>query len=182
MLLAGDECRRTQDGNNNAYCQDNAISWFDWNLVGRNADLLRFCRGLIAFRKQQPTIRRATFLEGKPVHPELPSDVIWFDPNGAPVQWGATQRSLGCLLAAWPAKGRGAEAARHVLLLMHAGDAPSEFDLPEAARRVDWRLFVNTAAESPADLYPQADGPPVPPGGKLTLLDRSLLCFVAAGK
>ena len=60
MMLAGDEVRRTQRGNNNAYCQDNPISWFDWSLVETNADLLRFVQALIAFRKSQPTLRHPT--------------------------------------------------------------------------------------------------------------------------
>ena len=65
MLLAGDECRRTQQGNNNAYCQDNEISWFDWELVERNSGLLRFAKSLIAFRKRQPAVRRDSFLVGE---------------------------------------------------------------------------------------------------------------------
>ncbi len=64
MLLAGDEVRRTQRGNNNAYCQDNAISWFDWTLVETNADLVRFVQALIAFRKSQPTLRHPDFMKG----------------------------------------------------------------------------------------------------------------------
>ncbi len=67
MLLSGDECRRTQRGNNNAYCQDNAISWFDWRLVEKNADLVRFVQGLIALRRANPTVRRKDFLRGEPI-------------------------------------------------------------------------------------------------------------------
>ena len=66
MILAGDECRRTQRGNNNAYCQDNQISWFDWRLVKKNKNLVRFVQAMIAFRRQQPTVRRKSFLKGLP--------------------------------------------------------------------------------------------------------------------
>ena len=66
MLLCGDECRRTQRGNNNAYCQDNDISWFDWRLVRKHRGLWRFCRALIAFRKAEPSVRRTGFLTGQP--------------------------------------------------------------------------------------------------------------------
>ena len=82
MLLSGDECRRTQRGNNNAYCQDNPISWFDWRLVEKNADLVRFMQGLIALRRANPTLRRKDFLRGEPwLTGELP-DVSWFDADG----------------------------------------------------------------------------------------------------
>ena len=66
MMLSGDECRRTQKGNNNAYCQDNDISWFDWDLVKQNEHLVRFASALIKFRRSQPTVRRELFLTGKP--------------------------------------------------------------------------------------------------------------------
>ena len=101
MLLAGDECRRTQRGNNNAYCQDNQISWFDWSLVDQNAELLRFVRGLIALRRANPTLRRRNFLSGIPGRPgELP-DVCWFNRLGRDVDWrGLTDQSLVCVFGA----------------------------------------------------------------------------------
>ena len=68
MIVFGDECRRTQQGNNNAYCQDNAVSWFDWRLVQRNEALFRFVRALIAFRRREPTTRQTDFLT-RPARP-----------------------------------------------------------------------------------------------------------------
>ncbi|HVW38744.1 MAG TPA: glycogen debranching enzyme, partial [Pirellulales bacterium] len=165
-------------GNNNAYCQDNVISWFDWNLVTKNADLWRFCQGLIAFRKRQPTVRRADFLRGEPAASGHLPDVSWFSPDGGPVDWSNGESSLVCLFGAWPATGAESVVARHVMLLIHAGWAPRHFTLPKLAEGVKWRLFVNTAAESPADIYPDADGPP-PLDGRLTLVERSLMCYVA---
>ncbi|HVC95151.1 MAG TPA: glycogen debranching enzyme, partial [Pirellulales bacterium] len=174
-----DECRRTQQGNNNAYCQDNDISWFDWSLVERHAELERFCRALIAFRKRQPTIRRASFLRGEPTAPGLLPDVTWFSADGGAVAWEHCEPSLICLFGAWPASGPASTAARHVMLLVNAGDTPREFHLPPPARGIEWRLFVDTAAESPNDIYPDADGPK-PKLGARTLIERSLVCYVAA--
>jgi isoamylase len=179
MLLFGDECRRTQQGNNNAYCQDNAISWFDWDLVEKNGDLVRFTSELIAFRRRQPAVRRARFLDGRPTSPGAPPDVSWFDPNGGPVDWSHDDHSLVCLLGAPAVQRTNGEPARHVLIMIHAGTLPREFVLPAAARGIHWNLFVNTAAESPADIYPNLDGPP-PVDGRLVLLDRSLVCYVSA--
>ena len=86
--VAGDEVRRTQRGNNNAYCQDNPISWFDWTLVETNADLLRFVQALIAFRKSQPTLQHPDFMKGySRADGQLP-DVSWFNADGGPVNWG----------------------------------------------------------------------------------------------
>ncbi len=88
MILSGDECRRTQHGNNNAYCQNNEISWFDWSKVEANADLLRFFRSLTAFRRRQPSIRRKYFLSGEPVNGRELPDVNWFSPGyGSRLGW-----------------------------------------------------------------------------------------------
>ncbi|MGH7193136.1 MAG: glycogen debranching enzyme, partial [Candidatus Saccharimonadales bacterium] len=152
---------------------------FDWNLVEKHADIARFCRGLIAFRRRQPTVRRASFLVGEPAAPGLLPDVTWFNAEGGPVEWSGDEHSLVCLFGAWPTSGPSSLAARHMLILLNDGAGPQPFVLPPLAQGIDWRLFVNTAAESPDDIYPDADGPP-PAGKKLTLVDHSLVCFVAA--
>ena len=100
MLVAGDECRRTQRGNNNAYCQDNQVSWFDWSLVDQHADLVRFVQSLIAFRRSNPTLRRRNFLSGIPLRQgELP-DVSWFDPAGDSIDWKNGEQGLVCIFGA----------------------------------------------------------------------------------
>ena len=179
MLLAGDECRRTQQGNNNAYCQDNAISWFDWARAERQEELRRFCRVLIAFRKAEPTVRQPDFLDGKPVRPGGLPDASWYSPAGGPVDWTADGHSLTCLLAAWPEHDPLEPPNRHVLTMFHAGDQPQRFVIPAIARRFSWRLLLNTAAESPADVYPELDGPAPRPDGVVKLEAKSLVCYVA---
>jgi glycogen operon protein len=67
----------------------------------------------------------------------------------------------------------------HVLFILHACQEPREFILPMVARDIPWRLFINTAAESPADIYPGLDGPPAPPNGVVAVESRSLVCYVA---
>ncbi len=181
MLVAGDECRRTQQGNNNAYCQDNEISWFDWRLVERNADLLRFCRALIAFRRAEPTLRRTAFLTGQPVAPGRLPDVSWFNARGRAVDWRADDPSLVCLLGAVAAQSsHDRTPGRNVLIVFHAGKDPRMFELPTAIQGYKWRKFIDTSADGPADIYPNVDGPEPPVRGRLILEDRSLVCFVAA--
>src|SRR5208283_3179197 len=76
MILAGDEVRRTQRGNNNAYCQDNELSWMDWSLTGKNAGLLRFWKGVIAFRKRHAVLRQNRFY-GAAVNDRGMPEVAW---------------------------------------------------------------------------------------------------------
>ena len=179
MILVGDECRRTQQGNNNAYCQDNAISWFDWRLVRKHKALRRFCQALISFRRAEPTVRRTAFLTGQPAYPGGLPDVSWFDAQGLPVDWGRPDHSLVCLLGAGPRASKLAPPHHHVLLLCHAAAHARRFVLPAVARGLPWRLFINTANKAPADIYPDLDGPPPPAEGALVLESRSLVCYVA---
>jgi isoamylase len=81
MLLGGDEFGRTQRGNNNAYCQDNELSWFDWQLTEQNAELLEFTRRLVRFRHEHAAFRRRRWFQGRPV--KGTADIEWYKPDGA---------------------------------------------------------------------------------------------------
>ena len=180
MILAGDECRRSQRGNNNAYCQDNELSWFNWDLVQEHPDLVRFCRSLIAFRRRQPTIRQKNFLSGKAPNPwrELP-DVNWYSPLGIAVDWHHPPSALICLFTAPGVAEDPERSGRDVLLLINAETQSTQFIVPPVARSIDWRMIVDTAADSPDDVFPEYNGPTLPPAGRLILLDRSMRCYVA---
>lgn len=178
MLLAGDECRRTQGGNNNAYCQDNDTSWFNWRLIKKNNGLVRFASALIAFRRAQPTVRRTGFLNGTPRQPgELP-DVSWFSPIGQNVVWEMDAHSLTCLFAAPKVQPGSPSGALHVLLFIHGGTLPCDFVVPWHLRELNWRLFLNTSHKSPDDIYPDCDGPEFPAQGAVNLPPRTLACYV----
>ena len=77
MLCGGDEIGRTQRGNNNAYCQDNELSWYDWNLDERRQTLLRFTGRLIQFRRQHPNLRRHKYFQGRPLRGSGIKDIVW---------------------------------------------------------------------------------------------------------
>jgi isoamylase len=100
MLLAGDEIGRTQRGNNNAYCQDNEISWLDW--AGADGELLEFTRGVIALRREHPVFRRRRWFHGRSIHGSGVNDIAWFAPDGNPMSedhWaGADAKSLAVFL------------------------------------------------------------------------------------
>ncbi len=179
MMVMGDECRRTQKGNNNAYCQDNEISWFDWDLVQQNQDLVRFCSALIKFRRSQPTIRREHFLTGKPkFEGDLP-DVAWFSALGTAVDWHGDDATLIAHLKAVEPEHDPENLSRDVLILVNATQQPREFILPPVAKGTRWRLLLDTAAAPPFDVYPDLDGPPPPRSRRLTLSYRSMCVFVA---
>jgi isoamylase len=103
MLVAGDELGRTQNGNNNAYCQDNETSWLDWTPSPRRNALLSFTRRLIALRRAHPTFRRRDFFQGRPLHGAGVKDLQWIKPDGTEMsdeEWGHEHaRSLGTYLA-----------------------------------------------------------------------------------
>ena len=179
MIVSGDECRRTQRGNNNAYCQDNEISWFDWRLVEKNEELLRFVRTLIHFRRHQPTVRRRTFLTGHAGESGRLPDVSWYSPVGTAVDWQHDQAMI-CLLTRPPVEADPRGTGRAVMVLMNASPFGREFIIPPVAKAHRWRLLVDTAERYPIDAYPDGDGPPLPSSGRLTLPDRSLACFVEA--
>jgi glycogen operon protein len=175
MIVSGDEVLRTQRGNNNAYCQDNAISWFDWKLVEKNAEMLRFVQALIAFRRRQPNVRRGMFLTGESAKPGQLPDVSWYGPDGKPIDWNANGPSLTSVFGT---DGLTDPAARAVMIMLHAAGEPRQFTPPSAAAEHKWRLFVDTAAEPPGDIYPDADGPEL--GREPVLMEaHSLHCYVA---
>jgi glycogen operon protein len=180
MLVMGDECRRTQRGNNNAYCQDNPISWLNWDLVRNNREVVRFCRSLIKFRRSQPTLRRTEYLRGEPNGHDPRPEVGWFDTRGETARWDGPAKSLCCLLTRPPADQDPDGAGRDMLLMMNAECGPQEFQFPAtAALSTNWRQFINTAADAPRDVFPNLDGPAPPKSGRLILPARSLVCYVA---
>jgi glycogen operon protein len=139
MLLAGDEVLNSQQGNNNCYCQDNELSWFDWTLVEKNTDMLAFVRQMIALRKRHPSLRRRRFLSGETPDPAVKPDIIWHGTTlGSPAwdDWDA--RVLAFTLAAVEED----ESELHVI--MNMSDSTQVMELPEAHEGA-WQLFVDTS-------------------------------------
>jgi len=166
MVVSGDEIRKTQRGNNNAYCQDSDISWFDWRLVEKNADMLRFFQGLTKFRREQPSVRRQHFLTGKPVDGRKIPDVSWYSPEGHPLDWGQHDLAMVAYIAA-PSRVDDPEGlGRDLVMMFNSTGQDRSFKLPAMGRGIKWNLFVNTAGISPEDIYPDLDGP-MPPSSRV---------------
>ena len=138
MVLGGDEFRRTQLGNNNAYCQDNEVSWFDWSLLEKHKEIHRFTRGMAAFRRAHPVLRNETFYSD--------ADIKWFAPNGAAPDWtDSRQKSFACLILG--------HTESNLFLLFNADNRPVDFSIPALPEGKFWRLAVDTSRSAPDDLF-----------------------------
>jgi isoamylase len=175
MLLAGDEIGRTQAGNNNAYCQDNAISWFDWEHA--DTGLLEFTRRLIRIRKNHPALHRQKFFSGRPIRGSEIHDIAWFRHDGERMtdeDWqNAHTQSLAMFLAgnglkATDRQGRELEDD-HLLLVLSASHEDLPFEMPELPGCPRWELLVDTGDDEAHETRAS--------GEKTLLAARSLKLF-----
>lgn len=182
MLLAGDEVGRTQRGNNNAYCQDNEISWFNWDIawLRENRELLAFTRRLIQIRKQHPTFRHQRFFRG--IHGDGVRDILWFNPDGREIndeEW--THDYARCLGLYLPGGGlqecdeRGhALQDNDFLLLCNAHHEEIPFVLPALSDGIPFEVLVDTALSQgrPTEGFQHPSEDPYPVQGRSLVLLR----------
>ncbi|SHF13225.1 glycogen operon protein [Streptoalloteichus hindustanus] len=155
MLLHGDEVGRTQHGNNNAYCQDNELSWLDWSLAEKNADLLEFTRALAELRRAHPVFRRRRFFRGRPLRrgDEL-RDIAWFTPSGEEMTERDWECGFGRSISVF-LNGDGIpdldRLGRRVtddsfLLCFNAHDGAIDFTMPDVEYGNEWTVVLDTAS------------------------------------
>jgi isoamylase len=148
MFLSGDEVLHTQKGNNNVYCQDNELSWFDWSLVEKNRDMLRFVKELIALRRRHPNLNRREFLSGEQVTGRGVPDIAWHGYRlDEPLWFDFSAQYLAYTLAGQS----DGEEDLHVILNM--SERTVEASLPEIPGRL-WHLALDTSRMSPDDIMP----------------------------
>ena len=155
MLWAGDEIGRTQRGNNNAYCQDNEISWMDWKLERSKRDLLDFTQLLIQLFHQHPVLRRRVFFQGRRIRGSEVKDLAWFKPEGKEMtddDWNnGFARCLGLRLAGDAIEEVDARGNRilddTLLILLNAHHEPVNFVLPAHRRKLRWQVVFDTKEE-----------------------------------
>ena len=182
MVLAGDEFGRTQQGNNNAYCQDDDISWVQWQDIDARGEALRaFTQHLTALRRRLPVLRRNRFLTGQWSEAAQVKDSTWFAPDGtemAALHWEDAQtRCFGLLLEGTAPSSSLPRAAadESVLIVFNAWEGAIDFTLPsrgEAFADKGWTRVVDTALEVQEDV-------PFEPGHRYTVTGRSLLVFTS---
>jgi isoamylase len=150
MILGGDEFARTQRGNNNAYCQDNAISWFDWALASQNDDLIEFFRKAIGFVRRFPILQRRRFALGRDLDDDGVPDLSWFGPDLDPPQWNdSTARTL-CVQLDSSDDGAGLNVQR--LFAIFNGDFQTKrVGLPPLGSARGWHRAIDTSLTAGLD-------------------------------
>jgi isoamylase len=176
MIRAGDELGHTQNGNNNAYCQDSQISWLPWQLSDEQREFVEFVRELVQLRHDQPVLRRPKFFQGRAIRGT--KDISWFEPSGEEMTdeaWqGGFGRSIGVRLAGDAIDNADERGERLVgdtlMLLLNAHDGEINFQLPPAGPGAAWQVVADTAcSQAPSSLLP-ADAPYPLQGRSLVVL------------
>ena len=168
MMLAGDEFLRTQSGNNNAWCQDNEISWLDWHLTARNSDFLRFARELIALRKRHAILRRRDFFR--------PGEVFWHGVEPFQPNFSAHIKTVALTL---DGSKTGREPDRDFFMAFNAWRDAVKFTIPPSPRGKRWRRVIDTALASPLDIVGLDEGPVVAVGAEYAVSAHSLIVLIA---
>ena len=174
MISGGDEIGRTQQGNNNTYCHDSPLSWYDWN----NADepFLAFTRRLIEFRRKHPVFRRRGWFQGKKIGDSDLKDIAWFTPSGSQMteeDWNNGQgRAFGVYINGQTIPNPNAKGEPvtddNFYILFNGRPEAAEFTLPGEMWGMNWLMELNT------DSGWAEEEIPIPAGGTLPLEGRSL--------
>jgi glycogen operon protein len=162
MLLMGDECGRTQQGNNNAYCHDGPLTWYDWSLLKTNADLFRFCRLMIRFRQQQPWPAGAM---------DDSLELSWHGTRPWHPDWSASSRVLAFMR-------RGNDHGDLIYAMMNMYWEPLEFELPALSEGRRWLMFANTGMPTPEDIWESGQEPVLSDQKKILAAGRSIIVLV----
>jgi isoamylase len=182
MLLHGDEIGRTQRGNNNAYCQDNEISWLDWSLLRKNSWLASFVAAMAALREAHPIFRRRRFFDGRPIRSgDQLRDIAWFRQDAAEMTEQDWDSGFGRYITVFlngdaigdldPRGERVTDAS--FLLCFNAHDGDLQVRLPDSAYGTEWAVVVDTATGEAHAAIPD-DARLLPAGTSVTVTARSL--------
>ena len=180
MLLGGDEFGRTQGGNNNAYCQDNEISWYDWTLDSDQKNLLAYCQRLIGIRSETPLLRRRRFFRGRPATPDSFDDITWLRADGERMtegDWLNGQETLSMRLAGDAIEESNAEGnditEPSLLIVMHTGSDSAEVTLPSVNRDPTvnrWKVILDTGCDTGESSDVHAESATITVPGRTVLL------------
>lgn len=152
MLLGGDEFFRTQSGNNNAYCQDNEISWYDWNLLKKYSELHRFVKGVIKIRKTFPSLTRTVFFKGGSIKSGPVPDIIWFSDKGVVKKWDEPDESLACFIDGSPRSTGVKKDCPALFIIFNPAKTGAFFIIPELEKPRFWKRLIDTSQARPKDI------------------------------
>ncbi len=174
MLLAGDESGRTQEGNNNSYCQDNSISWMDWNKAKKNKELIEFCKKLIQLRANSPVLKKGAFFDGHNIRGTEIRDLVWYLPDGDEMtheNWEDGElKSFGLVMALEDCTKSGENEKfiieNSLMILLNASSETIKFTMPDNNISQYWEVIIDTSCNtlnkkpltfSPEDTYKMID-------------------------
>jgi isoamylase len=176
MILMGDEVGRTQQGNNNAYCQDTEISWMNWQFKEQNADLFEFFKACIAFRMRHPVLRNGYFLREEDYNQVGCTDITWHGMKLGRPNWASNSHRLAFMLCGHYAKG-GLADDDHIYVAMNMHWKDAIFELPPLAEGLNWHVFVNTG-DLQQTFHPVDEEPRLKDQSKILLGPRSVVILV----
>jgi glycogen operon protein len=179
MLLGGDEFGRTQGGNNNAYCQDNEISWYDWTLLEKNKGIYRFAKEMIAFRKRHPGFMRPEFFTGRGGDYKGIPDISWFDENGHSPDWDHIGYHLALRLDGSRAETLADRDDSDFYIMLNADIDTQAFIITPAAPKKEWFRAVDTGLTAPNDFLPPGTEKVLPLQHKYPVKARSLVILIS---
>lgn len=179
MILMGDEIRRTQGGNNNAYCQDNEISWLNWDFKTAHADVFRFVREVISLRKRHLAFLRPEFLTGKNSSSHSAPDISWFDQDGEPADWTTIDQFIAYRLIGSQATIASDCDANDFFIMYNASlrDMTVAVCPPPSGKK--WFRCIDTSYDSPLDILAVDAEELLPDQGKYVILARSGVVLIS---
>jgi len=177
MILMGDEVGRTQKGNNNTYCHDNELNWLDWTLLETHADLFRFFKHCIAFRKAHPVLRNWSHFQNVDYVGSGYADITWHGTQAWNADWSASSRTLAFMLCGKHAKG-GTIKDNFIYVAMNMHWEAHWFEIPGLPEGINWHIFANTGAIPPEDSWEPGTEPVLENQDGLLIGDRSLAILV----
>jgi glycogen operon protein len=179
MILGGDEIGRTQRGNNNAYCQDNDISWYDWSLRNKNADLYRFARLMIAFRLRHPGFMRPEFYTGRDGNYNAIPDISWFDETGKTPDWDTIGPCIAFRMDGSRAEVLADQDDNDFFIMFNGGERGADFVVASPPEGKRWMRVVDTSLPSPQDILEPGAEEPLEQAETCHAGDRSIVILIS---
>jgi glycogen operon protein len=179
MILGGDEMGRTQGGNNNAYCQDNKISWYDWSMLEKYDDVFRFAKEIIAFRLRHHGFMRPEFFTGHDGNYNAIPDIGWFDEEGETPDWDKLGHCLALRMDGSKAEVLADRDDNDFFIMFNSGNKQVQFKLADAPENKRWYRQVDTGLPSPQDILPQDGEAPLDDPETYTVNARSMVILIS---
>ncbi|NET77449.1 glycogen debranching protein GlgX [Okeania sp. SIO1F9] len=177
MLLMGDEIGRSKHGNNNTYCHDSELNWLNWEFLKTNAELFRFVKNCIAFRKAHPVLRNRNHFRNQDYIGSGYADITWHGTQAWNVDWSESCRTIAFMLCGKHAK-EGKQTDNYIYVAMNMHWESLWFEIPGLPQGMQWHVFANTACPSPEDVWEPGKEPVLENQHGLLLGDRSVVILV----